>query len=63
MTVPQVITTAAPPTEKRERMRSSDMKSTGFMGSESDKASPRHGSDAGSEAGSSGRRRPGRHGT
>jgi hypothetical protein len=60
MQVPVVITTAAPPTEKRERMRSSDMKST-FMGgaSDSDKASPRGlGSDrGGSDAGSTGRRR------
>ena len=39
MTTPVVITTAAPPTEKKERMRSSD---TNFMGSDgSDKASPR----------------------
>jgi hypothetical protein len=37
MSVPVVITTAAPPQEKKERMRSSDT----FMGSESDKASPR----------------------
>jgi hypothetical protein len=39
MTVPVVITTAAPPTEKKERMRSSDT----FKGSDSggDKASPR----------------------
>ena len=42
MTVPVVITTAQLPTEKKERMRSSDMKST-LLGSDSggDKASPR----------------------
>lgn len=58
MQEPVVITTAAPPTEKRERMRSSDMKST-FMGSDSDKASPRGlGSDrGGSDAGSTSRRK------
>lgn len=57
MSVPVVITTAAPPTEKKERMRSSDMKST-FMGSESDKASPRGlGSQRGSDAGSTSRRK------
>ena len=55
MTVPVVITTAAPPTEKKERMRSSDMKST-FLGSDSEKASPRQASHRGSEGASTSRR-------
>jgi len=55
MTVPVVITTAAPPTEKKERMRSSDMKST-FLGSDSEKASPRQTSHRGSQGDSTSRR-------
>lgn len=55
---PVVITTAIPPSDKKDRMmRSSEMKS--FLGSNSDKGSPRSlgaGSDRGSEAGSARRR-------
>lgn len=52
-TDPVVITTAIPPSDKKDRMmRSSEMKS--FLGSNSDKGSPRSmgGSDPGSDAGS-----------